>query len=395
MTRDYELAEAVEELSGIEGSGDHLVTVAVAADGSVGAALERVEEAHADAEYIHAEGSDEPARAALERARHLLHRYEGEGTPDRGLVVYVDGEADEGREWVFDDLPTPVRESVFERDRAFDTGPLVRAARDAATYGLLVVERGGAAFGRFDGDTVELAESIDSDVMGKTRAGGQSAQRFARERERQKEEFFDEVAAEAERVFLADGDTAEADATEAGSATADAAAGSVPAEAAASDEGDALAVDGLVVGGTAVTVDDFLEGDHLDYRLEDAALGGRYSVEYAGEQGLRQLVDRASDELAAADERPAREALADFFDAVGAGEPVVYGSDETEEALEYGAVETTLVSSGLPAAAIREWEERTDEEGGETVVVPEGLERGARFREAFGGVGALLRFPIE
>ncbi|WP_436925969.1 Vms1/Ankzf1 family peptidyl-tRNA hydrolase [Halosimplex amylolyticum] len=380
MTTAYELADRIEELSAIDAGGDRLLTVAVPPDESVGAALERVEEAHADAEYLHPEETDEAARSTLEQARHLLHRYEETGTPENGLVLYVGTVDGETREWIFDDLPTPVPEAVHQLDRSFDTAPLERTTGDDRTYGLLVVERGGAVLGRLDGDAVAPVESIESEVMGKTRAGGQSAQRFARERERQKEEFFDEVAAETEWAFLADAGATDGGAV--GDATDDA-------------DTDALAVDGLLVGGTTVTVDDFLEGDHLDYRLEDAIVGGHYAVEYAGEQGLDQLVDRASDELDAAAERPAREALDDFFDALGADEPVVYGPEETAEALDYGAVETMLCSAALPAEAIREWEARTDEEGGETVVVPDGFDRGARFREAFGGVGALLRFPLE
>ncbi|MFC7196502.1 Vms1/Ankzf1 family peptidyl-tRNA hydrolase [Halosimplex aquaticum] len=329
---------------------------------------------------MHSEDADDAARSTLEQARHLLHRYEESGTPEHGLVLYVGTVDGETREWIFDDLPTPVAESVYRLDRSFDTAPLERTTGDSRTYGLLVVERGGAVLGRLDGDAVVPVESIESAVMGKTRAGGQSAQRFARERERQKEEFFEEVAAEAERAFLAGPE---------GATAADA------ADAASDDEGNGLAVDGLLVGGTTVTVDDFLEGDHLDYRLDEAIVGGHYAVEYAGEQGLHQLVDRASDDLEAAAERPARDALDDFFDALGADEPVVYGPEETEEALDYGAVETTLCSAALPAEEIREWEARTDEEGGETVVVPDGFDQGARFREAFGGVGALLRFPIE
>ncbi|WP_459193102.1 Vms1/Ankzf1 family peptidyl-tRNA hydrolase [Halosimplex sp. J119] len=389
MTTAYELADRIDELSGIDASGDRLLTVAVPPDEPVGAALERVEEAHADAEYLHPEETDDAARSTLERARHLLHRYEESGTPERGLVVYVGTVDGETREWVFDDLPTPVAESVYRLDRDFDTAPLERTTGDSRTDGLLVVERGGAVLGRLDGEAISVVESIESAVMGKTRAGGQSAQRFARERERQKEEFFDEVASEAERAFLADAGGGDGNAADA------AADGGTATETTDGDGGSALAVDGLLVGGTAVTVDDFLEGDHLDYRLDDAIVGGHYAVEYAGEQGLHQLVDRASDELEAAAERPAREALETFFDALGGDDPVVYGPEETTEALDYGAVETMLCSAALPAEEIREWEARTEEEGGETVVVPDESDRGTRFREAFGGIGALLRFPIE
>ena len=74
---------------------------------------------------------------------------------------------------------------------------------------------------------------------------------------------------------------------------------------------------------------------------------------------------------------------------------MAYGREDTEEALDYGAVETLLVSEALSTDEIHSLEREVEEEGGDLVVVPEGFDRGARFSEGFGGVGALLRFPVE
>ncbi|WP_226022450.1 Vms1/Ankzf1 family peptidyl-tRNA hydrolase [Halomicrobium salinisoli] len=381
MATDYAFTQRVEELAEYRAGGDHLLTLAVPPDEPVGTTLEHVEEDAAEAEYLDSGSTDEARRRALERARHLLHDYEESGTPEHGLVAYVGVVDGDLVEETFDDLPSPVDEAEFVSGNEFDTEPLERTTGESRRYGLLVVERGGAALGYLDGDAVEHVETVDSQVMGKTKAGGQSAQRFERERRRQKEEFFDEVGEEAEREFL-DGRSGAA------GASGDAAASD-------GDGGDALPVDGLLVGGTTVTVDDFLDGDHLDYRLEDA-VAGQYAVEYASERGLHQLVERAREELEAAEDRPARDALDAFFSALeDDSEPVAYGPEETREALEYGAVDTLLVSEALDADEIREFETAAEEEGGDLVVIPTGFDRGARFESAFGGVGALLRFEID
>lgn len=53
------------------------------------------------------------------------------------------------------------------------------AEGSAKTVGLFVVERGGAVLGLVENDDdVRVVESFDSDVMGKTETGGQSADRF-------------------------------------------------------------------------------------------------------------------------------------------------------------------------------------------------------------------------
>lgn len=370
-TPQYELGERIDEIAAVNAGGDHCLTIAIPPDDSVGATLERVEEAHADAEYIHTEEADKALIETLDRAQHLLHRYEESGTPENGLALYVGVVDGELVEYVFDDLPHPVTEPVYEVAAKFDVEPLEGARGESRTYGLLVVERGGAVLGRLDGDRVEHIETIESEVMGKTRAGGQSAQRFERERERQKHEFFQEVAEEAKRAFL------------------------VSSQASGDDGDQEPTIDGLLVGGTTVTIDDFLDEEVLDYRLDDLIVGGSYSVEYASDQGLHQLVERAQDALEAETERPTREALDKFFDTIENGDPVAYGREDTEEALEYDAVETLLVSDSLRADEIRSLEEAVEQEGGDVVVIPEGFDRGARFREGFGGIGAILRFPIE
>lgn len=362
-TSDFALRERIEAVSNASGDGNDLLTVAIPPEKPVGETLEAVEEAHADAEYIHADEISKARRTVLERIQHVLHGYDE--TPANGLVLYagaVDGSND-GTEYVFDDLPGSVQEEIYEWSNEFDVEALESVVTASPTYGLLVVERGGAALGRFHGDRVEVVETMESDVMGKTKAGGQSADRFERDRERQKHEFFEEVAAEMKRAFLED---------------------------------DEAAIDGLLVGGTTVTVDEFTEGDYLDHRLQAAVVGGTFSVEYASEQGLHQLVERGRDAMADAEWEAVHAALDRFRNGLRDedGDDVVYGEDAVDRALEYGAVETLLISGGRPVEDIREYEEKTTEEGGDVVVVPPDTESGTRFEETF-GVAAVLRFPVD
>lgn len=391
MSTDYARSERITAAANASGDENALLTVAIPPDRSVGETLERVEERHAEAAYLDADETSSARRAVLDRVQHLLHGYDE--TPANGLVLHVGAVAgqDDVAEYVFDDLPGPVPEATFEWSNEFDVEVVETVARSPASYGLLVVERGGAALGHLDGDRVETIETIESDVMGKTKAGGQSADRFERDRARQKAAFFDEVAAEAKRAFVG---------------------------------GDEVTVDGLLLGGTTVTVDEFVGSDALDHRLRDATVGGTFSVEYASEQGLRKLVERGREAMNEAEFDSVRSSLERFREALrrtahgddGApsgerpggsdggggsdeaggsdGDEVVYGADAVDRALAYDAVETVLVSDDRPAEVIREYDARTDGEGGDLVVVPADTETGARFAETF-GVAAILRFPID
>jgi peptide chain release factor subunit 1 len=413
----YERNERVEQVERAQATENDLLTVAIPPDKPLGEVLEQVEEDRAEVEYIDAEGTDAAYVEAVERVRRVLQRQGG--TPENGLVVYagvVDGKT---VEYVFDDLPTPVSEFVYERDNEFDTGPLDAAAGSAKTFGLLVVERGGAALGLTENEDVEVVETFDSDVMGKTKAGGQSADRFERDRERQKEEFFEEVAEEAKRAFLdgTKGESGVGDESRVGGESGDGDGDGVGDENAVGGEsrdggetgggGESAerdgGVDGLLLGGTTVTVEDFREGDHLDHRLRERLVGDPVSVEYASEQGLHQLVEKASDRIEDEERREVRETLDRFFEVLHAsdgtdaddGEYVVYGREEVEKALTYDAVETVLASDALPVTDVRELQEEASNEGGDCLVVPTDFGRGEQFGEAFGGVGAILRFPVE
>jgi peptide chain release factor subunit 1 len=355
---DTDVHRRLSQVSSAGGEG--LVSVAIPPDGSLGEIRKRVQKDHAKADYIDADESTRPERAALEATRGVLGGYEK--LPETGLVVYAGTIAGESEpvEYVFDDLPTPVAETVYEQGNAFVTEPLETVFGPTAVFGLIVVERGGAALGRMEGEAVTPLAEFESGVMGKTRAGGQSAERFARRRAEQTEEFFDRVADEAERLFV--------------------------------EEGEA---DGILLGGTEVTVEQFREGDYLPNELAADVLG-TFSVEYAGEQGLSELGRKARERREEFERRPGETALEEFFQGLGDAEtPVAYGPADTDEALEYDAVERLLVSTELRAERIRTLQERAEESGAEVVFVPEALERGERFREVFGGVGALLRFSVE
>ncbi|WP_435098860.1 Vms1/Ankzf1 family peptidyl-tRNA hydrolase [Halarchaeum sp. P4] len=351
MQASLSRGERIEAVENASADGDRLVSVAVPHDDSLGSWLERVEEAHAEAEYLDGEASG-PLTQAFERAVRALH--DVAETPEDGLVVYagvVDGDLET---YVFTDPPGRVEEGLFEHGNAFDTTPLERHDSGAQTVGLVVVERGGAALGRLDGDGVHTLETFESEVPGKTRAGGQSADRFRRRREERKREFFGSVGEAAGREF---------------------------------DDPDAV-----VLGGTHVTVEAFRAGDYLPDRLA-ARVAGTYAVEYAGPRGLEQLAAKARGDVTAAHE-DAQRALSEFFGRLPDGE-VTYGRERVEEALTYGAVDRLLVAEAVDAATRERYAEQAADEGGELVVVPAAVEGGERFATAFDGVGALLRFPVE
>lgn len=151
---------------------------------------------------------------------------------------------------------------------------------------------------------------------------------------------------------------------------------------------------GLVVDGTLATAKRFASDDYLDHRLRDR-LFGTYAVEYATEQGLQQLVERAADRLLETERRERLERLDEFFAGLREGDMVAYGTAEVERVIEFGAVETALLASTLQRERRTELERAVTRRGGDVSVISSETERGTCLADTFGQVGGLLRFPVQ
>lgn len=103
------------------------------------------------------------------------------------------------------DGSTFVARLPFERD--YD-GPAVAttladAVRDAAPddWGVLLVRKGGFAVARVAGPTIRDSKVGRRHVQGRTKAGGQSQQRFARRRDNQARQAYEAAAEHAVRIL--------------------------------------------------------------------------------------------------------------------------------------------------------------------------------------------------
>lgn len=82
-----------------------------------------------------------------------------------------------------------------------DPDAFAHAVREPASWGVLLVRKGGFAVARLEGGTRTAAKVGRRHVQGRTKAGGQSQQRFARRRENQARAAYDAAADHAARVL--------------------------------------------------------------------------------------------------------------------------------------------------------------------------------------------------
>jgi hypothetical protein len=90
-------------------------------------------------------------------------------------------------------------------DTAYDGVPdadgFVAAVRAPAQWGVLLVRKGGFAIARMEGDAMVEHKIGQRHVQGRTKAGGQSQQRFARRRDNQARQANEAAAEHAARIL--------------------------------------------------------------------------------------------------------------------------------------------------------------------------------------------------
>lgn len=356
------LERRLDEVEDVAGTGTALVSLYVPSDKNLASVQQRMSQEKSEASNIKSDQNRKNVEKAIEKVNRILKRYKQ--TPENGLIIFVGVTHDDDLvEFVFDELEQPLDYSDYTCDSKFHTEPLRDRIAPDQTIGLLVVERGGAVIGELKGSRIVVHKDEDSNVMGKHRAGGQSAKRFDRLIEQQKDEYFKAVRDDLKKRFV--------------------------------DTDNQPTADAFVVGGTQITVDDFLE-NYFPQPLEDVRVDGTFAIDIANAESLERLVSQARDAIDSVVEQEERELMSRFFRALHTDdEHATYGEDHVQKALEYGAVDKLLVSEELNRDRIMEWEELVENQGGELVIVSNTFTEGEQLVTAFDGVAAILRYQIN
>lgn len=357
----YELESTIEELEGYRGRHTELITVLIPAGTIITQVTKQLEDEKGTATNIKSTGTRKNVIASLERAVRKLK--EIGRTPENGLAVYAGNVTlEDGREslevWAIEP-PKPLRVKIYRCDQTFVLDPLKDMLETDEAYGLLIIERNEASIGLLDGKSIKLLENMTSGIPGKTRAGGQSSQRFARIRESMAKEFFKRVADHMKEHFW-----------------------------------EMKKLKGILVGGPIPTKEDFLEKGALVTALKEKVIAVK-DLGGTGMHGLHELVELSQDVLAEQEITKQKQILDQFFEAI-AKDPnkVSYGIAEVEDRLIRGAVDKLIISKTLDRKKIKELEKIAKESSAEIHIVTSETTQGVQF-DNLGGVGGLLRFEVH
>ncbi|MDA4112678.1 MAG: peptide chain release factor aRF-1, partial [Thaumarchaeota archaeon] len=185
-------------------------------------------------------------------------------------------------------------------------------------YGILSLDSNEAGIGILSGDRLDIEDLMTSGISGKTRKGGQSARRYERGREMELTYFFNRVSEHVTRIFITDHH-----------------------------------VNGVIVGGPGPTKENFLKGGYLDYRLQNNIIEV-IDISYSGREGIREIVEKASDKLQDVRLIEERKLVQKFLGEINRPNGLaVYGLPKIIDALNKSNMDTILISDDINIVKIK------------------------------------------
>ncbi len=315
----HRLRKILNELRNIRGRHTELISIYVPDGYDINLVAQKVREEYSTAQNIKSKTTRKNVLGALEKISQFLKRYRT--TPPGGLIIFCGNVSQQ--EGVSDirlyavNPPEPVTVSLYRCLQEFVLDPLEEFLREKDVFGLLVLDRREATLGLLNGKRIEKLKKMTSGVPGKFRAGGQSARRFERLREAAAIEFFNRIGEAANKAFT-----------------------------------QVEGLGGILIGGPSPTKEDFVKGPYLSNEVKDKIVD-LFDVSYTDEDGLRELVNAASERLSDLSVMTEKRVVQEFLSEVVKEGRAAYGLDEIIKMLDMGAVEKLLISQALKKSRVK------------------------------------------
>ncbi|MFB6208575.1 MAG: LAGLIDADG family homing endonuclease [Candidatus Nanohaloarchaea archaeon] len=171
----YQLKKLISELEDIRGRNTELVSLYIPADYDMSKISDFITSEQSEAENIKSKHTRTNVQDALGKIGRKVR--EEQETPENGVVFFSGNVSDtEGRPEIeiWEVVPPePIESRRYRCDKEFVLEPLKQMIVDDRVYGLIVADKNEAAIGYLQGNSIKTAYTMESNVPGKTRAGGQ------------------------------------------------------------------------------------------------------------------------------------------------------------------------------------------------------------------------------
>jgi len=356
----YHLKKFVKELEQHRGRHTELVSVYIPVGYDINSIINHIAQEQGTASNIKSKSTRDNVIGALERMIQHLRLFKR--TPPNGLAVFSGNVAErEGQQdfqiWSIEP-PIPLNFRTYRCDKEFVLEPLREMMETKEVYGLVAMDRRDAIIAILKGKTIIPLLKTHSEVPGKFKAGGQSAVRFARNRELSAKDHYKKIADYMKDEFL-------------------------------KLEG----LKGIIIGGPGVTVSDFLNQDYITGDVKKKILGTK-DLSYTEEFGLQELLEKSGDILAAEEVSQEKKLVTQFLTFLGKKPGMVsYGKEQVMKLVLGGVVAKLLLSEALDEKEIEEFEKAAQKMSTEVFIISTETREGVQLRD-LGKVACILRYEI-
>ncbi len=355
------LRKVIKELETYRGRHTELVSVYIPAGYDIVKIINHLAQEQGTAENIKSTATRKNVIDALERMIQHLRLYKR--TPENGLAAFSGNVAErEGQSdvqvWSIEP-PMPLKIRIYRCDKEFVLEPLIDMLDIKEVYGLIVMDRREADVAVLKGKAIIPTFTLSSNVPGKYKTGGQSAHRFAENRELAAKEFYHRIADHVKEKFF-----------------------------------EMEGLKGIIVGGPGPTKYEFVDGDFLVTDLKKKVIGIK-DLSYTGQFGLQELLEKSQDVLAKEEVAEEKKIMNQFFELLAKKPGMVsYGHIQVENLIDIGAVETLLLSEELEDSEIERLTEKAASKGTKVMLISTETREGVQLKE-MGKIAALLRYEMQ
>jgi len=311
----YKIRKMLEELSQKSGRGTELITVYIPKGKQLHEIISTLQQEQGTADNIKSDLTRTHVVDSLGKVVQRLKLYKK--TPEKGLVMFCGAlPPEEGgplgsevvKVWEVEP-PKDLKQYLYRCDDHFHVDILKDMLKDDNLIGFLAIDAKDAGWGLLYGEKIEVLSQTGSGVAGKHRQGGQSAKRFQKLREMELSYFYNRVATTTREYFI-----------------------------------DIYPIKGLIISGPGPTKEDFINGNYLEYRLQDMIIN-TIDASYAGSEGIREAFAKSSEILGDFRMVEEKKLVEDLFREInshsGKGS---YGLQEIIEYLKNNVVKTLIIN---------------------------------------------------
>ncbi len=311
----YKIRKTLEELSNKTGHGTELISVYIPKGKQLHEVITILKEEQGTASNIKSDLTRTHVVDSLGKVIQRLKLYKK--TPERGLVIFCGAQPPEGGGPLGSEVikayeidpPKDLKTFLYRCDDHFHVDLLKDMLKDDNLIGFLAIDAKDAGWGLLHGDKIDVLSETGSGVAGKHRQGGQSAKRFQKLREMELSYYYNRVAATTREYFI-----------------------------------DIYPIKGLIISGPGPTKEDFINGNYLEYRLQDMIIS-TIDSSYSGAEGIREAFAKSGEILSNFRMVEEKKLVESLFQKINSHSGLgTYGLKDVIELLKNNVVDTLLIT---------------------------------------------------